>query len=313
MLSIAAIVAPVFGLIALGFIFGSRRWLSDTAENGVAEFAFNLAIPALLFKTIATANFENLPIGGVWLSFYGAVALGYVLAVTGTAFLLKRSQADAASIAMSSMFGNAVMLGIPISMTSLGATAAAGPLALILSTHAPTLWLVATLHARLSDRQAGVRLREVAETLFRDLARNPIIIAIACGALWRVGGLQLPEVALKMLALLAEAGVPAALVALGLSLTRFRIKGQVPTLALILTIKLVAMPLVAFGLGRFVFDLDPAALAVVAIVASAPTGANAYIFANRNGRAINSASGAVALGTVLSAVTMSVLLAVLAI
>ena len=310
MLDILTIVAPVFGLIAIGYGFGRLKWLSPTAEQGVSEFAFNLAVPALLFKTVATAELADLSIAGVWLSFYGTIAAGYVLSALGTHFLLRRPAEDAAPIAMSTIFGNAVMLGIPISLTTYG-PAAAAPLALILSTHAPTLWLATTLHARLVGRQAGGSPVDLITTLVRDLGRNPIIVGIALGLVFRLSGLQMPEVGLKLLGLLAQAGVPAALVALGLSLTRFEIKGQVPTLSMILAIKLAVMPLVALFLGLAVFRLDPVSAGVVAIIAAAPTGANAYIFASKAGRAINSASGAVALGTIISAVTISLLLAFL--
>ena len=44
-----------------------------------------------------------------------------------------------------------------------------------------------------------------------------------------------------------------------------------------------------------------------------PTGANAYLFANRNGRAVNSASGAVALGTALAAITAAIVVSALGI
>lgn len=310
MFDVLSIIAPVFGLIALGFMFGRLGWLSTTAEKGVSEFAFNLAVPALLFKTVSTMELGDVSVAGVWLSFYGAIATAYALSVLGTLFLLKRPALDGASIAMSSVFGNAVMLGIPISLTTFG-NAAAAPLALILSVHAPSLWLATTLHARLADQTSGVGVSKVAVKLFEDLSHNPIILGIVAGGLWRLFGLTMPEVGLKLLGLLAQAGVPAALVALGLSLVRFQIKGQVPTLTMIVCLKLLVMPLVAFTLGYFIFGLDPVSLGVVSIVAAAPTGANAYIFASKNGRAINSASGAVALGTVLSSMTIAILLSVI--
>ncbi len=310
MVDVLSIIAPVFGLIALGFLFGRLGWLSTTAEKGVSEFAFTLAVPALLFKTIVTMELGNVSIAGVWLSFYGAISTAYILSVVGTAFLLKRPQKDGASIAMSAVFGNAVMLGIPISLQTYG-NAAAAPLALILSVHAPSLWLATTLHAQLADQSSGFNASKVAFRLFDDLSHNPIVIGIVAGGLWRLFGFTMPDVGLKILGLLAQAGVPAALVALGLSLVRFQIKGQVPTLTMIVCLKLLVMPLVAFTLGYFVFDLDPVSLGVVSIVAAAPTGANAYLFATKNGRAINSASGAVALGTVLSSITIAILLSVI--
>ena len=43
-------------------------------------------------------------------------------------------------------------------------------------------------------------------------------------------------------------------------------------------------------------------------MAAVPTGANAFLFAVKMGRAVNSASGAVALGTAVAAVTATILL-----
>jgi len=44
------------------------------------------------------------------------------------------------------------------------------------------------------------------------------------------------------------------------------------------------------------------------LFAAMPTGANAFLFAQRNGEAVPAVSGAVALGTGLAAITASVLL-----
>ncbi len=60
-----------------------------------------------------------------------------------------------------------------------------------------------------------------------------------------------------MLQLLAQSGVPCALVALGASLTNFQIKGQAPTLTSMLLLKLLVMPLIAWVLAFKVFGCRP--------------------------------------------------------
>ena len=85
--------------------------------------------------------------------------------------------------------------------------------------------------------------------------------------------------------------------------------GQVATLAVLIGLKLVVMPAIAWILATKVFALSPLAAGVVLILAAMPAGANAYLFAVRRGHGANSASGAVALGTVLAAGTVSVVLA----
>ncbi|WP_235884710.1 AEC family transporter [Bradyrhizobium frederickii] len=70
-------------------------------------------------------------------------------------------------------------------------------------------------------------------------------------------------------------------------------------------LKLAVMPAAAFVLAKLL-DLPPLAAGVVVLFAAMPTGANAYIFAVQYQRLVNPVSGAVALGTLLAAVTLPV-------
>ena len=57
-------------------------------------------------------------------------------------------------------------------------------------------------------------------------------------------------------------------------------------------------------------NLPPVVTGVVVLFAAMPTGANAYIFAVQYQRLVNPVSGAVALGTLLAAVTLPVVVMV---
>ncbi len=328
MLSILAIVTPVFGLIAIGYLAGYLRILRPETGAGVSDFAFTIGLPAVLFRTIATAELSAVSPTAVLASFFGAAWTAWIVSTMLTHAVLRRPAIDAPAIAMSSVFGNTIMLGLPLSLQSFGAEAAA-PMALILAVHAPLLWMTGTVHAELlgdhkgrdaadgeggetaqAEKKAGGFVR-VLRALGRDLTRNPIVIAVAAGIVWRIAGLSLPGPLDKTLALVAQAGVPSALIALGLNLVRFEIKGQMATLWSIVAVKLLLMPAVAWLLAVKVFHLPPAAAGVVVVFACVPTGANAFLFAVQHNRAVNSASGAVALGTLLAAVTVSVALSVM--
>lgn len=302
-----AIVIPVFALIGLGYLFGFRGWFPPGTGKGLADFTFTLAVPAMLFRTVASTD---LPAGaalGVWGSFFGALLATWALAALLTHVLLRRPQADAASIAMSSTYGNVVMLGIPLAATAYGA-AANGPIAILLSVHTPLLWLVGSMHIALAGISKDASMVATLRAVVIDLARNPIIMAVLAGTAWRLTGLGIAPVLDRILTILGQASVPTALVALGLGLVNFEIKGQTWTLATVCALKLVVMPLLAAALALGVFRLDPVAAGVVILFAAMPAGANAYLFANKYQRAVNSASGAVALGTVLSAVTAAAII-----
>ena len=304
------IVAPVFALIAIGYAGSLSRLFSQAAHKGISELAFNIAMPALLFRTIAVTDVPALEPLRLWGAYFGAGAITWLLASLIAAYGLRRPAPDGASIAIGSVYGNVVMLGIPLALATFGPDAAA-PMALILSVNTPLLWIAGTLHMGWADRDADTSLGTLATTLLLDLARNPIILAILAGSLWRLSGLGLHPVPDKVLSLLAQSGVPCALVALGASLTNFQIKGQAPTLTSMLLLKLLVMPLIAWVLAFKVFALPPVAAGVVVLFAAMPTGANAYIFSMKYQRVVNSTSGAVALGTVLAAVTAAVLVSIL--
>lgn len=81
------------------------------------------------------------------------------------------------------------------------------------------------------------------------------------------------------------------------------------SVVVISALKLLAMPAVAFVLAKLL-NLPPIVTGVVVLFAAMPTGANAYIFAVQYQRLVNPVSGAVALGTLLAAVTLPVVVMV---
>ncbi len=305
MSNVLTVVLPVFILIGLGFGLGRRGLFSDEATKALGHYTFSLAVPAMLFRTMATTTIPEASLLSLWATFFGAVAVNWLVATIATARVLHRPSIDAPSIAMSASFGNVVMLGIPLSLGAFG-EAAAAPMAVLISLHTPLLFGIGTLHQLAVGEHRGAPKIELAKELALELGRNPIILGIVAGTIWRLTGLGLHPVIDRVLLILAQSSVATSLFGLGLSLVGFQIKGQVPTLSMILGLKLVMMPLTAWLLAVQVFALPPVAAGVVVLFAAMPTGANAYIFANRNGRAVNSASGSVALGTSLAVLTATI-------
>jgi predicted permease len=111
-----------------------------------------------------------------------------------------------------------------------------------------------------------------------------------------------------MLDMLADASVPTALVALGISLAGYSLKGSWSGMFALLAIKMMLMPAAVFLLARHAVTLPPLWIKVAVLFASMPTGANAFLFAQRNEESVPAVSGAVALGTGLAAISASILL-----
>ena len=295
------IVAPVFALIAAGYVAVLFRFVSETANKGISEFAFSIAIPALLFRTIVISEFPSVSAFSIWGAFYGALALTWIAAHLLSS-VLRQEQEDGPVFAIGAVYGNIVMLGIPLTLSALGSQAA-GPMALILSVNTPLLWLCGTLQMAWVDRKQSGSPASLVLPIILDLARNPIMLALGFGLLWRLTGLGLHPVVDRTVELLAQAGSPTALIALGINLFRFEVRGAKLGIVIMCALKLLAMPAVAWMLAHLL-QLPPVVAGVIVLFAAMPTGANAYIFAVQYQRLVNPVSGAVALGTMLAAVTL---------
>ena len=229
------------------------------------------------------------------------------MAIAASRRLASIAASGGSAAAISSSFGNLLMMGIPLSVSFLG-PAAAIPAGLILSIHSPIQWGAATLLAEMSSGRNDASLAVILRGIVSDLIRNPIVVAIVAGSLWRLTGLGLNPIADRTITLLGQAGVPSALFALGLSLAAFGFKGNVRGVTVILVLKMIVFPLLAAILALKVFHLPPIEAGVVIIFAALPPGVNAYLFATRYDAAVAPVSGAIALGTGLSLFTTSVVL-----
>ena len=145
----------------------------------------------------------------------------------------------------------------------------------------------------------------------REFARNPIVVAIVLGAIWRSTGLGLDATVDRFLLLLTQASVPCALFAVGFTLAGFRITGEIGTLAVSCFLKNFLAPVLAWVVTTRVLELPPLPAAVITLFAAMPTGTATFLFASQNGIAREATSASVALSTAVSMITLPIVLLLL--
>jgi malonate transporter and related proteins len=309
MLTVLTIVTPVFALMGFGFVAAKLRFLPDGAGTALAQFAFKIAMPALLFRAMLGAG--SMP-GSPWrllAAYFLASACVWITASLVAAFVLRRPSEDHAVLAMGATFGNTVMLGIPIAITAFGPEATA-PLALLVAVEAPLLWIVATLHMEAAKRGRDMSLTALSSVV-KDLASNTIILSLILGLVGRAFDWSLPAVPDRILALLGQAAVPTALFAMGMALANFKGAGEGRSLGALALLKLGLFPALAYAFAAHVFVLPPLWIALVVLQAAMPVGANAFLFAARYESSASTISAAIAVSTLLAVITVSMLLLVL--
>lgn len=294
-------------MIMLGYGFTRARIFDAAAGRGITLFVFNVAIPALLFKTVATMGPQQGAPWELWIAFFGGLAITWVAAALASRLVPSLDVSGGAAASMASGFGNLALLGTPLALSHFGQQVAI-PLGMILSIHAPILWFTAMLHRALFEGGGSFSVSRTAKDLFRNLATNAIVLGLLAGTIWRLTGLGLHPVAGTMLDMLADASVPTALFALGVSLAGYSLRGSWSGMFTIIALKMMLMPVLVFGLVHYVVSIPPLWAQVAVLFAAMPTGANAFVFAQRNEEAVAAVSGAITLGTALAAISAAILL-----
>lgn len=303
MAAIIEVVLPVFALIALGYGAARLRLVDEAALKGLAFFVFAFAAPALLF---AGGTQPHEPAGGAGLvTLIAGVAVFLAMLPVGRR-ALGLSLPEAALFAFACVFGNTVMMGIPIIVAAYGQPGLP-PLLAILGVQTVAIIGMATVAIEIG-LAASAPFGRVVKATVTGVARNPILLAVLLAMAWNAAGLPVPGALRRTLEMLGAASPPIALFCLGGSLFGLSAASLWRETALIALVKLVAMPAVTLGLCRLL-GLTPVETAVAVTMAGLPTGANAFILARRYATGTDRSGSAVVATTALSVLTLGALIA----
>ncbi|MCV2219408.1 MULTISPECIES: AEC family transporter [unclassified Thauera] len=303
---IFGIILPVFGTLGLGYVAARCGVFDEAANRGLSLFVFNFALPLMLFRAIAQAELPAAMPWGYLLSYYiGAFAV-FGLAMLAGRLLFGRRLDEQAVLGLGAGFSNTGMLGIPLVMTAYGPSAAL-PLFVMIACHSllmlpPTTALIEA--ARGGQQSAAATLLK----LGKSVLATPIIWGLSCGLAFALSGVPLPGPVDAVAGGLGAAATPCALFALGASLTRYSLGGNLREPLVLVALKTVMLPLLVWLLATQVFDVPPLWVATGVLLAALPAGITPYLFAQRYNVCQSSVASAVFLSTLLSVLTLTVLL-----
>lgn len=292
-------------VVAIGYVVERMGLLGRNAGLTLNKFAFFVALPALMFTTLSTADLHvifsaRLPVAA--LSFVAVVAV-YTL-VAGV--FLRRGVGRVTVGAVGSGLLNSNNMGLPVAMYIFGDPTQVAPILLF------QLVLATPICLAIFDVVAKGRLS--ARAVLTQPFRNPIIIASVLGVVLNALDIPVADVIDQPLSLLGGAGIPLILVAFGMSLRGNRplaVEGQKTETLLAVGLKVVAMPIAAFVLGHYVFDLAPHDLFAATVLAGLPTAQNLFSFSTQYSQNVSLARDIVLLSTVAAVPALVVIAAIM--
>lgn len=305
---VGVVILTIFGLIGIGYGAAKVRLLEPDTGEGLSDFVFTIAIPVLLFRTLADAHFGDVSPWGAWAVYFAGIIVVWTLGHVLVRRIFGRDARAGMIAGISASFANTVLVGVPLVETTYGEAGMVW-LLVLLSVHLPVVMLASLLLNEWALRAdgivaGGIDRGALARRFVTNLARHPIVLGIVAGALWRALGLGLTGVLDELTGALARVAGPTALVASGLELARHGLARNVPQGLLVSVLKLGLMPLIVLAVG-LALGIPPLANAVMVAIAACPTGINAFLFASRFGTGEALATNAMTISTAFAAPTMA--------
>lgn len=310
MLDIVFVILPIFALMALGYVAVLRRLYPAEGVKSLIAFVNNFATPCLLYHSISTSDFRsafNLSIiGPFYLGAFVCFGLGILIARRG----FNNRPGESVAVGFSGTFTNTVLVGLPIITRAYGSDALPVTLSII-GLHGAILLTLGMVTMELVKRD-GQSLGKTLLVAMRRVVSNPLIWGIAAGIIGSVLEVKLIEPAEAFFVMMSQAVVPAALFGIGGALVEFKLSENWKQALVASLIKLIVHPAIAYALMIWVLHV-PMDIARYGILLSAmPAGVNIYIFATYYDRGVSVATNTILIATVLSALTISGWLFILA-
>ncbi len=288
------ILLPVYLVVGVGFLVGRRFGIGP---DGIATLSYWVLGPAFIFDVLAGADIEAGEVVGV----VGA-SLSAALAVGVVAWLVEGgSAARRAATAVTSLHGNVGNFGLAMSAFAFGSDVL--PVAGIVMVTINTLGFV--VGVGLATAQTDTWRRAL-----RRASTTPLTLAVIPALVVNASNTSLPTWLDRPVSRVAGALIPVMLLTLGIQLTTMREPGVGRALALPLGLKLVLAPLAAaataslFSLGGDTFD-------VVVLQAAMPAAVFTSVIALEHDLEPDYVTSVVLTGTLASAATIPVVLALL--
>lgn len=296
---------PVFALILIGYVAARRHILSEQASQHLNSYVVWLALPALLFHSMASVSWQELNQIPFILATIGGMLSTFIIFMFWQRRRFPLSDNSVASLAAS--YSNTGYMGLPLCMLAYGQ---AGITPAIISMILTACVLFALSIVCL---ETGLQKHRSIWTSMRHtgmaLAKNPLIVSPVAGIALSGLGIALPAPIAELARLLGSSASPCALVTIGLFLAQTRSTRPHPALTAVLFMKMLFLPAITAVLAFLVFDMPPVQREAAVLLAALPIGTGPFMLATMYQRDTQLVSQSIFVSTVLSVISVSLLLA----
>lgn len=294
-----SVTAPIFVVVSLGAILKRINIINDEFIRVASNLVFNIGLPVMLFLSTAKTDFSQLA-NPEHIAIVVAMTMIVFFGAGLAAWWHVREKSERGVYVQGAYRGNLVIIGLAFCANAygeLGLAIAALPVAILVTLY--NVLAVYVLNATLS--QQG---RNSVKDIVLGILKNPLIIGIIMGLAANLSNLPLPDLVLDTGSYFSRLTLPLALLCIGgaMNLSALRLSSNAALGATIW--KLVLSPLVVC-LIAIPLGIRGPELAVLFLLASAPTAAASFVMVKAMGGNAALAANIIVLSTLGSLVTVT--------
>ena len=302
---VAGLVAPVFLIVALGYVLKKLGMINDEFVKLSSKIVFSVSLPALIFTEVSKTDLTQI---------LNLELIGYAYAGTLITFSIVwiislpsvKTPTDRTVFIQGSFRGNFAVIGLALIANVYGIDRL-GKASLLLAFTIPlynTLSVIALTVPLRKERQMNIN-----HTVF-EILRNPLVLAVIFSLPFSYFKLELPSIINKTVNYLAALALPLALLGIGGFMNFNEVKKGFSISVFSSTLKLILFPSI-MTYGAFLFGFRGYDLGILFILFACPTAIASFIMAEAMGSNSKLAANILLMTTLASLVTITLGLFVL--
>lgn len=301
------IIAPVFFLMVLGYLLVNYTSLADRKLTKQANaIVFKIFLPCMLFYNVYQSDIGAEIHSRIKLCIWaaGGLLILFVLLCLVVPKVVK--QENQQGVVIQGIFrSNYVIFGVAVVQNMYGpkSTTTAAILSAIL---VPMYNFLAVVALSIFGEKRETDWKKI----ILDIVKNPLIISSVLGIIFSLIGIKLPTAVDTTVQDLAKLSTPIAFMILGGDLDFSKVKGNLKVASVVLTIKLVILPLIMIPMVVMMGYRDADLLSGL-LAYQTPVAVSSYIMAQQAGADGQLAGQLVVFSSVLSIFTLFVTIFIL--
>ena len=301
------VIAPVFFLMVLGYLLVNYTSLADRKLTKQANaIVFKIFLPCMLFYNVYQSDIGAEIHSRIKLCIWaaGGLLILFVLLCLIVPKVVK--QENQQGVVIQGIFrSNYVIFGVAVvqNMYGVKSTTTAAILSAIL---VPMYNFLAVVALSIFGEKRETDWKKI----ILDIVKNPLIISSVLGIIFSLLGIRLPKAVDTTVQDLAKLSTPIAFMILGGDLDFSKVKGNLKVASVVLTIKLVILPLIMIPMIVMMGYRDADLLSGL-LAYQTPVAVSSYIMAQQAGADGQLAGQLVVFSSVLSIFTLFVTILIL--